>query len=157
MAIYRILIIIIIDMPSKQQTIKNLLNPNSIKLIVCALLILSNIFYSVLFTVLKQSKRKQKYIEPGTQFANFEKILSKVAVVGYITDKEIGSREKIDEAFLQAQYYLAPSILDVNNKSLVFHILDSTNVEFIKKVVVELKAARITNNEYGQALIVRTR
>jgi hypothetical protein len=107
-----------------------------------------------LYIAKKYSQYKMEDLEPGMQFATFKPHLEGVREAGYLTDRAT-SREQISEAFLQAQYYLAPTTFTINEGPYAYAILDSQNREFIIKALQEMRATRLSNNAYGQALLKR--
>ena len=118
-----------------------------------AFLVAGHNFLSLLKT-LSLSLAKQKYqtfLEPGYEFADFRNKLSGVKRVGFLTNKDMSS-EKNDGQFLAAQYILAPIILDLDNTSAQFVIMDSTSLipsfDFMRKLHIE----PIHINEYGKVL-----
>ena len=121
-----------------------------IVLFTCAIIPI-NVFFLFVHTM-SLLRKNEVILEPGSQFENFKKPLQGVKYVGYLTSKDT-SEEDNDGAFLQAQYYLAPTIIELQNNSHQYQILDSENLLYIVYMMKTLKAVRITNNEYGQALI----
>lgn len=121
-------------------------------------LVSANFFFLNVYTIRKHAedaKYSGPYPEPGSQFANFKNLISnQTKSIGYITDKSM-SREKNDGTFLQAQYYLAPVILKLQDENQPLFILDSTDIDYIIKTIRRLNAKRLSSNEYGQALMVR--
>ena len=89
-------------------------------------------------------------LEPGIQFAEFKTHLKNVREIGFISDQSTQ-----DEFFYQAQYYLAPTVLKYDDSHYEFNIIDSINIPFILKNIVDTKSIRLLSTEYGQALIRR--
>jgi len=127
------------------------------------LLIGTNLYFLCAFLGKKYTEATE-YYEPGAQFSMFKPHLSGVKKMGYITNKNL-SREKSDGIWLQAQYYLAPTILmptqlsptDVTIKDFKYeyNIIDATTVQYGVAIFRRTDPILIANNEYGQALVQR--
>jgi hypothetical protein len=89
--------------------------------------------------------------EPGYQFKSFEKYLSGVHEIGFLTDKTM-SPEDNDGIFLQAQYALAPTILDLDNTDQHIFLIDCRNFITAFDIMQHLKAGPIYVNEYTKVL-----
>ncbi len=96
------------------------------------------------------------YYEPGYQFLTFKPKLAGIERVGYLTSKDM-SREKNDGIFLQAQYFLAPTILELNRPNPVFNIVDFPDYTILPMVLRKINARPVAHNDYGQALTQRKR
>ncbi len=103
------------------------------------------------FSASLKKQRHQIFVEPGREFADFREKLAEVKRVGFLTNKDMSS-EGNDGQFLAAQYMLAPIILDLDNSSHPFTILDSTGLisSFDTMNKLGLEPAHI--NEYGKVL-----
>jgi len=98
-----------------------------------------NCFYFFIHTMSRvANKNPLMLLEPGYQYESFLEPLKYVKRVGYLTDKEI-SREKNDGYYLMAQYYLAPTIVDLNSDLYDITILD------FKKPAKTILTMRILN------------
>ena len=133
-------------MLKKNLPIKNIL------LLLAVALIAVNLFYTGLFIRNKRHAIFNLYFEPGYQFLMMKDYLKNVETIGYLTNNDV-SRENNDGAFLQAQYFLAPTLLQLQAENHEFLIIDSHNVPYIVATIRRLSAPRIANNEYGQALL----
>jgi len=69
---------------------------------------LGNTFFLAVHIITLVGK-KPILLEPGSQFAMFRPYLKGVRKIGYITNRDLS-----DGAFLQAQYYLVRTILDLH-------------------------------------------
>ena len=138
------------------QLIKKLFSLNGIIISFCIILIFFNLFHIGVYSVKKyyENQRLPVYLEPGTQFEKFKPFLKDIKTAGYITNKAI-TREDNDGILLQAQYFLAPTILELQSKEHLFSIIDSEDPKFIIQTIRSLNAMRMTNNEYGQALLLK--
>lgn len=94
------------------------------------------------------------YYEPGYQFLEFRPFLKDVSTIGYMTEKDL-SREGNDGVYLQAQYFLAPAIVELTHDKQ-FVILD-IGLDPMQIVIAmqRLNGKRLVSTEYGQALILR--
>jgi hypothetical protein len=91
-------------------------------------------------------------LEPGCQFEKFKTPLNGVHSAGYLTNKNTG-RTNNDGIYLQAQYYLAPTVLTLNEAADEFNVIDYTHSSFAVYKVKELKSKLVDENAYGQALV----
>ena len=94
------------------------------------------------------------FLKPGGHFADFKSYLLGQPAVGFITDKDI-SAENNDGKFLEAQYILAPTRLDLNNPNHAFIILDCTSMLTALDMMNDLNAEPVTVNSYGKILAKR--
>ncbi|MCA9399365.1 MAG: hypothetical protein KC618_06425 [Candidatus Omnitrophica bacterium] len=133
---------------------RKFLSLHSLLSLICLLLVANNIKYVFVFIMSRQKVLNEVYFEPGYQFHTFLPHLKGVEKAGYVTDLSI-NRESNDGAYLQAQYYLAPTILELEDINYPYFIIDSKNTDFIIRTIKETKARRLANNEYGQALMKR--
>jgi hypothetical protein len=113
----------------------------------------SNMFYLFVYGM-RQHIHPTEWVEPGDQFRKFRPFLDGEFSVGYLTN-EPQKRENNDGFFLQAQYYLAPTIVQLNDPDNKYNIVDSEDINYIRFVFTQTNSKKVTNNPYGQALIVR--
>ncbi len=139
-----------------RQALKYLFSLNGAIASLCLCLIIYNIFHAGVYCIKKyhENLNLPVYLEPGTQFETFKPFLKNEKRAGYLTSKAI-TREDNDGILLQAQYFLAPTILELQDDSHLFSIIDSEDPPYIVKTIKTLNAMRTTNNEYGQALLLR--
>lgn len=137
---------------------KSVLGLKSIITVLAIILICQNAFY--LFVKIKAEAMKRPLMyEPGYQFVSFKPILNDVKRIGYLTDKNM-SREKNDGFFLQAQYFLAPTIIGLNKPQFKYNIIDFTgsgHVDHpqINEALKILRSLPVAQSNYGQALVTR--
>ena len=115
-------------------------------------LVLINVFFTFVYCKNKFNYHMPYYYEPGYQFLRFKEHLSGAKEIGYLTNKDI-SPGKNDGIFLQAQYFLAPTILKLNDPAHELNILDYSSQIFVFYMIKKMKAAVVVDNPYGQALI----
>jgi len=113
-------------------------------------LVCYNAFFLFVY-VMTQAGKKIAVVEPGSQYADFQEILHGVKEAGFLTNKDT-SPEKNEGEFLQAQYFLAPTILDLNNADHQFVILDYTSPVYLNYVLKKINAVPIKDNEYQKIL-----
>jgi len=119
---------------------------------IIVLMLAVNSFFMVAHISYSHKNKWDFYYEPGYQFNNFRPKLKGIRSVGYITNKDM-SRENNDGAFLQAQYFLAPTVLRLDEVDEDLNILDYWETTFIIYQMRALKSKRIASNNYGQALV----
>jgi hypothetical protein len=74
----------------------------------------------------------------GYQFIGLEKVFKNVRTVGYYTDKNLDNPLNIAQ-YEQAQYMLAPTVLDLNQTRYHWIILDCTSPQAAMEAVRRLK------------------
>jgi hypothetical protein len=88
------------------------------------------------------------YIFMGIQFSGLKDILKNISHMGYYTDKDMDNRADALQ-FAQAQYTLAPIILDFNNTNYEYILFDCSKEEIAFKKMVETGAVPIRKNQFG--------
>ncbi len=84
----------------------------------------------------------------GAHFQDIKPLLQGVEYVGYYTNRNL-SIPKNNKRYSQAQFVLAPTILDTNNLNHSFVILDCTDKSIVEKKLRQLQAIPIKINQYG--------
>ena len=85
------------------------------------------------------------------QFTGLKRAFAHVPRAGYYTDKNMEHPLAIAE-FEQAQYVLAPTVLELNNTSLPLTIFDCTRPEICIAKIKELKLVPISASSTGLIL-----
>ncbi|NCB03850.1 MAG: hypothetical protein EOM67_17095 [Spirochaetia bacterium] len=92
------------------------------------------LFLSInLFTFIKEIGPYEKFRPylaqqfSGHNFSLFQPVLENVAIIGYYTDKDLNVLET-NKQFSQAQYVLAPTILDAHNTEHRYIIFDCSHL-----------------------------
>jgi len=134
-------------------TFKTLFNKQSIILTLSILLIISNTFFLGVNTISRYTKNVIPF-EPGFQFFHIKEKLGQLKQIGYLTNKDM-TREHNDGIYLQAQYFLAPTILDLNNSKYRLLIMDYPNKTFLVYMLRKLRYVPMSENGYGQVLVVK--
>ena len=115
-------------------------------------LFLANVFFDFVYCKDKWNYHMPYNYEPGYQFIKFKEKLNNVLEIGYLTNKDL-SPGKNDGIYLQAQYFLAPTLLKLNEANHTFNILDYSNQIFVFYMIKTLKADVLVDNPYAQVLI----
>lgn len=92
-------------------------------------------------------------MEPGAQFQGIQERMPQVPIAGYVSDQDM-SPEYNTGAFLQAQYMLAPTVLDPENIHQI-NILDFKNPDALKQALIQHKITPLFINPYGKTLGIR--
>ena len=87
----------------------------------------------------------------GFKFLGLEDVFRGVAYAGYYTDKDLSLKQNSAQ-YAQAQYILAPTIVDLNNTTHLFTLLDCTGEEKAFEKIKEIHAVAIKKNAFGVVL-----
>ena len=87
----------------------------------------------------------------GVRFEGLEKDFKGTEIGGYYTDKDLDKDENARQ-FAQAQYLLAPTLLDINNTSVPLIIFDCSSDAVALKKIVEIGAVPVKKNGFGVIL-----
>lgn len=101
-----------------------------------------------------KSGRQKPVAEPGNQFTAFADALKDAGHAGFLTNKDLRA-EKNYEPFLQAQYRLAPTVLQLNEIHPGVNILDYTKPVWAIYTLKSLRAEPRAATPDGQVLAVR--
>ena len=93
-------------------------------------------------------RQKIPYFFSGYIFSGLEGIFKKMKYVSYYTDKSMDSAPYAAQ-FAQAQYVLAPAVLDLNNTGHEFILFDYIDEKKAFKKMKELKAIPLKRNKFG--------
>ena len=85
----------------------------------------------------------------GFKFAGIEKLFRHVKYLGYYTDKDLVHDNIAAAQFAQAQYVLAPTILDPTSTQHTFVIFDCTNEAVAQSKIKELGFTPLKSNKFG--------
>ena len=126
-------------------------------LFIAVVIILINTIKSVQDIRQTQQKRKQiPFFFPGYKFSGLESIFKDIPSIGYYTDKDLDDEQHAAQ-FAQAQYILAPTILDWNNLDHDLILLECSNAETAWKKIREIQAIPLKRNNFGIILARRTK
>ena len=128
------------------------MKPKIIWSLALAVIVIVNLTQSLQDIIQEKAKRqKVPFFFAGYKFYCLEKVFKDIKYAGYYTDKNLD--EPVDAAqFAQAQYILAPTILDLNNTSHTFIIFDCTNEELALTRIKEIGAVPIKRSPFGLIL-----
>ena len=85
---------------------------------------------------------------PGRIFSGLDKTLEGIKYAGYFTDKDINNIAQAKH-FAQAQYVLAPVILDLNNTDHEYILFDCTSLKITFDKIKEIGAVPLKANQFG--------
>lgn len=117
-----------------------------------ALLILGNIPSLIkAMRTLKGYKKLIPYQKIGQQFAGLAPYLQGIDFVGYYTDEDFHQDRPV-KTFAQAQYILAPTVLEHNNFNHEYILLVCQNEARAWQKMRELNAVPLRRNVFGMIL-----
>ena len=90
----------------------------------------------------------------GLKFGGLQDVFARVDSVGYYTDRDLKKDEAASQ-FSQAQYIVAPVILDLNYTDHDFILLDCTSEDIAYRKIKEIGAIPLRKNQYGVILARR--
>ena len=122
---------------------KSLQLPSVIFLSLCCALILFNTFH--LFRALGPARPVGFN---GIKFSGLAEILGKETHIGYVTDLDIRDAGPLAE-YEQAQYVLAPVILDLEHPARKFVIINSSSDEAALVLLEKLNGRPLLRNQFG--------
>ena len=109
---------------------KRFLSFSSLKLYYCILfglvIIMNSVSLGKYMTKFSAWRRSHPYYFTGSNFSGLQSLLRASKYVGYYTDKNLDINQHAAQ-FAQAQYSLAPIILDFNNTDHDYIIFDCRN------------------------------
>jgi hypothetical protein len=136
-------------------SLRNLPLSNKIFLGITALAITLGAFQSVMeLQKLCVLRRQHPFIFGGEAFAGVKDLINGEKYVSYITDKDLKADKNIAE-FSQAQFSLAPVILDLNNPNHRFLIINCESPLRAKTVLQYFHAKPIRQSNLGVILAIR--
>ncbi len=99
-----------------------------------------NLSHSIKTIIETKNKRDaHPFVFIGDKFLGLDKVLRNMKYVGYYTDKDLDVNQNAAE-FAQAQYVLAPTILDLNNTNHPYIIFNCSTPEAAITKIKEIKA-----------------
>lgn len=87
----------------------------------------------------------------GIKFAGLDKTLKGVTYIGYYTDRDLSKKSEAAQ-FSQAQYILAPAILDPDNLDHPFALFDCAVEEKCQEKIRASNAIPLKKNQFGVIL-----
>ncbi len=114
-----------------------------------ALILINAVNLSLSLVRAETLKKVIPFYFQGLKFAGLEDVFARVESVGYYTDRDL----KKDEAqFTQAQYILAPVILDLNYANQDYILFDCTSEAIADRKIKEVGAIALRKNQFGVIL-----
>lgn len=115
-----------------------------------AIVIIALNSFSLSFETIKIRRQRQSkpFYFSGFKFLGLENFFHDVSAIGYLTDKDLSDKQNAAQ-FAQAQYLLAPTVLDLNNTNHRFILLDFTTEQKAMEKIKEIGAAPYKKNQYG--------
>ena len=139
-----------LNMISPQFKIRLPASPPQTFFLVCALLII--VFNAVTLykktSQLGQIRQQIPFLFLGNKFLGLKEILKNPKYLGYYTDNNL-DENKAAMQFAQAQYILAPIILDLNNTDHPFVLFDCSREEIAMQKIKEAGLVPIKRNQFG--------
>lgn len=132
-----------------------LMKPKSIFILALLLVVAVNLAQSFDDLLDLYSKRqKNPFFFSGYIFQGLENIFKDIKYVGYYTDKSLDENPAAAK-FAQAQYMLAPTILDLNSTDHEFILFDCSREEIARQKIKEINATALKKNKFGIILARR--
>ena len=113
-----------------------------------ALILLNSLDLLKETVIIREFKKSLPFRFLGLKFAGLENTFRDIPYIGYYTDKDLNEKQNAAQ-FAQAQYILAPTILDLNNTDHEFILFDCTATDKALKKIREIHAAAIKKNDFG--------
>jgi len=104
-------------------------------------------------TKLRKLRAIKPYAFAGEKFAGLQELLAGERYVGYYTDKDLDVNKDAQQ-FAQAQYTLAPVILDLNNTQHRYILFDCTSPDVALRTMKQVGALPLRRNQFGIILAV---
>ena len=98
----------------------------------------------------------QKAYFAGFKFNGLDKFLAEADKIGYYTDRDPDDKKTMAQ-FSQAQYTLAPIILEFNNTDHQFIVFDCSSENIALEKIRETNAVALKKNAYGIILARKLR
>ncbi len=98
--------------------------------------------------LMKKVRQKIPFLFMGYKFSGLKDILADTQIMGYYTDKDLNQRPAALQ-FAQAQYILAPIILDLNDIGHEYILFDCSEAEVAQKKIAESGMIPLRKNQFG--------
>ena len=123
-------------------------------LVASVVVIALNLGFGFLSVMAQLTRDKNDIVEPGIQYADLKKGLAGVREAGFLTSGN-ETAEGNDGQFMLAQYMLAPTVLDLNNSTHRYSVLDCANPQEALGILKIINAKPIYVNAFGKILAER--
>ena len=118
---------------------------------VMALVILNGVHLQAILSRAQMVKKVMPFYFQGLKFSGLNDVFTDVRSVGYYTDRDLKKDEAASQ-FSQAQYVIAPVVLDLNYADQDFILFDCTSEEVAQKKIEEIGAVALRRNQFGVIL-----
>lgn len=98
-----------------------------------------------------EKRKKTPFYFSGFQFLKLQEVFHGVPYAGYYTDKDLSNKQNAAQ-FSQAQYILAPTVLELNNLNRELIIFDCTSEKKAVDKIKEIGAVPLKKNPNGLIL-----
>lgn len=102
--------------------------------------------------------QKIKHVIPyqfdGFKFSGLNEFFQNVEYVSYFTDRDLKDEDAVKQ-FSQAQYMLAPTILDPDNMDHPYMLVDCANPAMALRKMKEFNVVPVKRNQFGIILAKR--
>ncbi len=103
-----------------------------------------------------QEKRKHlPFYFSGYRFLGIESFFKGIKYAGYYTDRDL-NEEEISAQYAQAQYILAPTILDLDYSQYKYILFDCTSESAAIAKIKKMAAIPLKKNQFGIILAQQT-
>ena len=125
------------------------MKPKPIFILALLVVIAVNLAQSFVDILDLYSKRQTNpFFFSGYIFLGLEKMFKDVKYIGYYTDRSLDEMPAAAK-FAQAQYILAPAILDLNATDHEFILFDCSREEIARRKIEDIKAVAVKKNRFG--------
>ncbi|MFA5260200.1 MAG: hypothetical protein WC450_03105 [Candidatus Omnitrophota bacterium] len=107
--------------------------------------------YYQTYSQTRQKRQDVPYTFPGIQFSGLQDILQNTETIGYLTDKDLNEQQHALQ-FAQAQFMLAPVILDTNFPGHEYILLDCSRPEITWALINKFRLRPLRRNQFGIVL-----
>ncbi len=104
------------------------------------------------YTQMRRKRQESPYLFLGLQFSGLQDILENAETIGYLTDKDLQAQPNAMQ-FAQAQFILAPVILDTNFSGHKYILLDCSRPEIAWAMIKKFRFQPLRKNQFGIVLV----
>ena len=103
------------------------------------------------YSRLRQKRQNGPYPFLGLQFSGLQDILQGTETIGYVTDKDLNVQQNAMQ-FAQAQFMLAPVVLDIDFTGHEYILLDCSRPEITWNLINKFRLLPLRRNPFGIVL-----
>lgn len=119
--------------------------------IACGMIAVNIRDYHRTFSQTRQKRQDAPYTFLGIQFSGLQDILTGTETIGYLTDKDLNAQQHAMQ-FAQAQFMLAPVILDTNFSGHEYILLDCSRPDITWAFINKFRLQPLRRNQFGVVL-----